>query len=396
MDRKRIDELVPIYRDGLLDDTIPWWQSRFIDEEHGGFLTYRDADGSLLSTDKPVWVLGRIIWMWSRLYNDVEKRDDWLAVAQHGLDFMQRHAFDADGRMFWLLTRDGRPLRKRRYLFTETFGAIALAELAQATGSDELRHRAHQLFCLILRYHRTPGLLEPKVMPQTRRLKSHAMPMILLATSQVMRRVNDDPLYDQTIEQSLQEVLGDFVKPEKKCLLENVQPDGTMPDTPEGRTVLPGHAIETAWFIMEEARRRNDAALVGSATQILEWSLDFGWDTEHGGILYYVDCDGKPAEPYEHELKLWWPHNEALYACLLAHHLTGDDKWAAWYERVHDWAFAHFPDRAHGEWYGYLRRDGTVSCPVKGNLWKGPFHLPRMQLYCWKLLEQMRASESGG
>ena len=393
MDRKRINALIPIHRDGLLDDTIPWWQSRFIDEEHGGFLTYRDADGSLLSTDKPVWVLGRIIWMWSRLYNDVERRDDWLAVAQHGMDFMQRYAFDADGRMFWSLTRDGRPLRKRRYLFTETFGAIALAELAQATGSDELLQRAHRLFCLILRYHRTPGLLEPKVFPQTRKLKSHAMPMILLATAQVMRRVNNDPLYDETIEQSLQEVLGDFVKPAKKCLLENVQPDGSMLDTPEGRSVLPGHAIETAWFIMEEARRRNDTALVSSATQILEWSLDFGWDAEHGGIVYYVDCNGKPAEPYEHELKLWWVHNEALYACLLAHHLTGDDKWAAWYERVHDWTFAHFPDRAHGEWYGYLRRDGTVSCPVKGNLWKGPFHLPRMQLYSWKLLEQMRASE---
>jgi len=53
---------------------------------------------------------------------------------------------------------------------------------------------------------------------------------------------------------------------------------------------------------------------------------------------------------------------------------------------VHDWAYAHFPDAEHGEWYGYLHRDGRVSVPLKGNLWKGPFHLPRMQLLAWQWL----------
>jgi len=56
--------------------------------------------------------------MWSRLYNKVEKRQDWLEVAKHGIDFMLKHAFDNDGRMFFTLTKDGRPLRKRRYLFS--------------------------------------------------------------------------------------------------------------------------------------------------------------------------------------------------------------------------------------------------------------------------------------
>ena len=391
MNHDRMSQLATIYRDGLLNDTIPWWQTRFLDKEHGGYLTYRDADGSLLSTDKPVWVLGRVIWMWSRLYNEVEKRADWLEVARHGVEFMSKHAFDTDGRMFWSLTQDGRPLRKRRYLFTETFGIIALAEYARATGSDEVLQRAKDLYRLLLQYHRTPGLLPPKILPQTRQLKGHAMPMILLATSQVIRQADDDPLYDDTIERSLQEVFCDFLKPEKRCLVEAVQADGSILDTPEGRTVNPGHAIETSWFIMEEGRRRGDKNLIEQACQILEWSLEIGWDSEHGGILYFVDCDGKQAEPYEHELKLWWPHNEALYACLLALHLTGDAKWEQWYERVHEWSFDHFPDREHGEWYGYLRRDGTISSTVKGNMWKGPFHLPRMQLYGWKLLEEMIA-----
>jgi N-acylglucosamine 2-epimerase len=394
MDPTRLDALITLYRDGLLNDTIPWWQSRMLDTECGGYLTYRDADGSLLSTDKPVWVNGRVIWMWSRLYNTVEKRPDWLEVARHGVEFLLKHAFDSDGRMFYSLTRDGRPLRKRRYLFSETFGAIALAEYARATGAEEMLQRARDLYRLILMYYRTPGLLPPKFLPQTISLKGHAMPMILLATSQIMRQADPgDPLYDDTINRSIEEVLRDFLKPEKRCLLETVLSDGSILDNSMGRTVNPGHAIETSWFLMEEARLRHDSQLLQSALQILDWSLEIGWDHQYGGILYFVDCDGKPAEPYEHDMKLWWPHNEALYACLLAHHLTADDRWAAWYERLHDWSFGHFPDRVHGEWFGYLRRDGAISSTVKGNMWKGPFHLPRMQLYGWKLLEEMTAAK---
>ena len=389
MDQSRIAALAQLYRDTLLLDVIPWWQSRMLDREYGGYLVYRDADGTLLSTDKPVWVQARGSWIWSRLYNTVEKRPDWLEVARYGIDFVTKHCFDSDGRMYFSVTRDGRPLRKRRYLFSETFGVIGMAELARATGSEEMLQRARDLYRLILRYYRTPGLLPPKVIPETRVLKGHAMPMVLLATSQIMREIDGgEALYDDTINSAITELFHDFVKPEKRCLLETVLADGSILDTPEGRTVNPGHAIETSWFLMTEGQQRGDRDLIRRACEILRWSLDMGWDKEYGGILYFVDCDGKPADPYEHELKLWWPHCEALYACLLAHYLTGDAEWSTWYERIHEWSFAHFPDRQHGEWFGYLRRDGSVSSPVKGNMWKGPFHLSRTLLNGWQLLDK--------
>ena len=37
-----------------------------------------------------------------------------------------------------------------------------------------------------------------------------------------------------------------------------------------------------------------------------------------------------------------------------------------------------------------IHRDGRVSSTLKGNLWKGPFHLPRMQLMCWQMLNQAK------
>ena len=56
---------------------------------------------------------------------------------------------------------------------------------------------------------------------------------------------------------------------------------------------------------------------------------------------------------------------------------------------MHDWTYRHFPDPVYGEWFGYLHRDGAVSHRLKGNLWKGPFHIPRMQLTCWEIAERI-------
>lgn len=391
MDGQRIKELIAVYRDGLLGDTMRFWEKHAPDREYGGFMTFLDADGSIISTDKPMWVMGRFTWLFARLYNLVEPRDEWLRWAKHGIDFIRKYGFDADGRMFYSVTRDGRPLRKRRYMFTETFAVVAFAEYAKASGDKEALQQAQDLYRLVLRHNQTPELLEPKMIPHTRKLKSHGMPMILLATTQVLRRSDQDPLYVKVVDESIHEVLEHFVKPEFKALLENVGPQGEFLDEPAGREVNPGHAIETAWFIMEEARHRgNDPDLIQKACQVLDWSLEIGWDEKYGGIYYFRDCKGKPCPQYEHDMKLWWPHNEAIYATLLAHHLTGEKRYEDWHKKIHNWSYAHFPDREHGEWFGYLHRDGTVSSPLKGNMWKGPFHLPRMQLNCWKLLEEMR------
>jgi len=381
-----------VYRDGLLADTVPFWMRHSVDREHGGFLTFLDRDGSVYGTDKPVWLQGRIVWMFSRLYSEVDKRAEWLDLARHGADFLERHCFDRDGRMFFVTTRDGTPLRKRRYVFSEVFAVMGFAELARATGEDRYRAKAAEVFDTLMRHHTTPGLLEPKELPGARPSKSHTMAMILIPTCQIARRVDDRPIYNQTIDQSLSDIFTCFCKPELRALVERVGSNGELiPDCPEGRVILPGHAIESAWFIMEEGRIRGDRELSLKAIPILEWSLERGWDDEFGGLLYYTDLEGKPCVQYEWDMKLWWPHTEALIATLMAYQITGDRKWLDWHEKIHSYTYSHFPDPEFGEWFGYLHRDGTVSHHLKGNLWKGPYHLSRMQMMCWKMMEGTRS-----
>ena len=388
----RMTELRDIYRDGLLRDTLPFWIPRAIDRECGGYLTALDRDGTVLQTDKSVWFQGRFAWLLSTLYDTVEERPEWLELSRHGIDFLNRYCFDRDGRMYFLVTRDGRPLRKRRYFFSECFAVIALAAYGRAAGDESAKQQALDLFRLILRYLRTPGLLEPKVDPATRPMKGLAVPMILTVTAQELRKSVPNPLCTEVIDQSIEEIERDFLKPEFQAVLETVGPNGEFIDTFEGRMVNPGHAIEAGWFILEEARwRGNDERLIKLGTTIIDWMMDRGWDREYGGLFYFRDIKGLPCAEYYHDMKFWWPHNEAIIATLLAYSLTGDPEYARRHAQVHDWAYAHFPDPEHGEWFGYLHRDGTVSTRLKGNVWKGPFHLPRMQWYCWRLLDEMIA-----
>ena len=390
MQKEAMKTFETVYRQGLLDDTLPFWIDHCVDREHGGFMVSLDRDGSVLDTDKGMWQQCRFTWLLATLYNTVEARPEWIELAKHGVDFIRRYGFDVDGRMFFHVTREGKPLRKRRYLFTESFGAIALAAYAKAAGDAEAAEQAQALCRLFVRGVETPGFLEPKGIPGVRDCRALGPYMIMINMARTLLDTVGDPECDHWIEHAIETIRRDFVKPDLKAVMEIVRPDGQVIDHFDGRTLLPGHAIEAAWFILHEARcRNNDADLIQLGTTILDWMWDRGWDTEYGGILYFRDVKGLPVQEYWHDMKFWWPHNETIIATLLAHHLTGQDRYLERHRIVHDWAYTHFPDPEHGEWFGYLHRDGRLSVPLKGNLWKGPFHLPRMQWYCWQLLQEV-------
>ncbi len=389
----RIESLLTTYRDGLLGSTLPFWFPRAVDTEHGGFMFSRDHDGALLDSDKAIWLQGRAAWLLATLFQEVEPREAWLAWSRHGIDFLRRHGFDADGRMFFLVTREGRPLRKRRYIFSEAFTIAALAAYGRAAGDAEALADAVALYSRVLEHLRTPGVLQPKWSPDTRPMKGLAVPMILLVTAQILRQSGADPKQcNRWIDDCIAEIQRDFMKPELAAVLETVGPGGEFLDHFDGRTLNPGHAIEAAWFIMQEARVRGDhPELLQIGLTILDWMWARGWDAEYGGITYFVDVKGLPVQEYWHDMKFWWPQNEAIIATLMAYRLTGDEKYARWHQQIHEWAYRHFPDPEHGEWFGYLHRDGRRSSTIKGNTYKGAFHLPRMELTCWKLMEEIRA-----
>lgn len=387
-------KLAAVYRTALLGDVIPFWLRYGLDREQGGIITCLDRDGSVLDTDKSVWFQGRTGWMFATLFNTVEKRADWLEAARSCIEFSRRHCFAPEGKMYFSVTREGQPLRMRRYVFSESFAAIANAAFAKATGDARAAEDALKTFATYLRYSFTPGVMAAKF-ELTRPMQGIGPHMIGIATAQELRaNLGDIKVSGSTctewIDHCIAAIERDFLKPEHEALLEVTGPKGEILDHHDGRTLNPGHAIECAWFILHEGKLRHDRRLIQLGLTILDWMWKRGWDEEFGGLFYFRDLRGLPVQEYWHDMKFWWPHNEAIIATLLAWQLTGAAKYAQWHQQVHDWSFQHFADPEFGEWYGYLHRDGSVSSRAKGTMYKGPFHLPRMLWYCQGLCAELK------
>jgi N-acylglucosamine 2-epimerase len=385
------------YRATLLEDVIPFWLRHGLDREHGGFLTALDRDGTVIDTDKSVWFQGRGAWTFATLYNTVERRSDWLEAARTGVEFLRAHCRSPDGKLCFTVTREGRPLRMRRYWFSEVFAAAGCAAFARASGEARAADEAVEYFAAFLRNSRTPGAIPAKTDPQTRPMKGLSTPIMTLITAQELRaNLGNVEVHGRScaewIDLAIDEIARDFLKPDLAVVMETVGPRGEIYDHFDGRLLNPGHAIEAAWFILDEGDLRGDQRLIETGLTMLDWMWERGWDAEFGGLFSYRDLRGLPVQEYSHDMKFWWPHCEAIIASLLAWKLTRDEQYSRWHRLVHDWSFRHFPDPEFGEWYGYLHRDGRVSVPLKGNMWKGPFHLPRMLWYCWRLLERKSAA----
>lgn len=381
-----------VYRDALLGDVIPFWLRHGCDRQFGGLLTGLDRDGTVIDDDKSIWAQGRAAWLFATLYLSVERQPEWLETARSGIEFLRRCGFAPNGKMYFTVTRDGRPLRMRRYVFSEAFAAIANAAYARAAGDARAERDALRCFETYLRYSFAPGWIPSKTDAQTRPTLGITTYMIGVVTAQELRahlgdRTVDERSLSQWIDWCIDEIQRLFMKPEQEAVMETVGPNGELIDHFDGRTLNPGHALEAAWFIMREGKLRGDRRLAQVGLTILDWMWKRGWDEQFGGVFYFRDLRGLPVQEYWHDMKFWWPHCEAIIATLLAWTLTGDQRYAGWHAQVHDWSFRCFPDPQFGEWYGYLHRDGRVSTPLKGNIWKGPFHLSRMLLYCWQLLE---------
>lgn len=379
-----------LYKDTLLKDVVPFWVKHSLDTKNGGYFTCLDSKGNVFDTDKFIWLQGRQAWMFSMLYNNVEKNEKWLSIAKSGIDFLKNHAMDKDGNFYFSTTAEGKPLVKAYNIFSDCFAAMAFAQYAIASGDEDIKELARKTYFNILKRKDNPkGLYEKNT--DTRPLIGFSLPMILSNLVLELEDILEPNEVEKTIDYSVQQVMDIFLDKESGLIYENVLPDGSHHDSFNGRLLNPGHGIEAMWFMIDIAVRKNDKTLIEKATQVILNILKYSWDEKYGGILYFMDAKGNPPQQLEWDQKLWWVHLETLVALSKAYlHTQNKDIWQ-WYEKVHEYAWSHFSDPEHGEWFGYLNRRGEVLLDLKGGKWKGCFHVPRAMYQCWKAFEKIEA-----
>ena len=375
--------LKSVYEEELFNRVIPFWETHSVDRKNGGFWNCLDRDGSKYDTRKFMWLNGRQTWMFSKLYNAVEQNPAWLEIASQGARFLREHARRKDdGRVFFSMTEDGQPVQLQRKIFSECFYIMAFAEYSRASGDASYMKEAVELLEKVWDWSSDWTKVGRPTYPGLTPSRMLAVPMILLNLIEEVAG-DDQQMYRVEVEDCIRRMLL-HVHEGDKTVYEIVSPDGEMIDSMDGRLLNPGHAIEAGWFLQHWAQHLGRPKLSKTATDMVRWSYERGWDNEYGGIFYFLDSKGYSPTTLEWDMKLWWPHCEALYAHLLNYQLTGNENDLQAFHQVHDYAFKHFSDPEHGEWFGYLNRRGEVTHRFKGGPYKGCFHVPRALWLVWK------------
>lgn len=383
-----LSQYAQCYKKELLEEIIPFWETYSVDKEWGGFFTCLDRQGKVYDTDKFIWLQGRQVWTFAMLYNKVEPKQQWLEMALHGAAFLLKNGRDEKGNWYFSLNQKGEPLVEPYNIFSDCFAAMAFGELYKATHDPVHKEVAVNTYNNIISRQSNPKGKWNKAHAGTRELKNFSLPMILCNLSLLLEDVIGKENVDRMVPILIDDIMTNFLNKEKGIIMENVYPNGDLCDSFEGRIINPGHGNESMWFLMDIAVRYNNPLLIKKCEEILIRTTEFGWDEEFGGIYYFLDIKGHPTQELQWNQKLWWVHIETMISFAKAYKLTGNEKCKEWFVKLHDYTWNHFRDQEyHGEWFGYLTREGQPLLEAKGGKWKGCFHVPRGLYELWKTLE---------
>jgi len=234
-------------------------------------------------------------------------------------------------------------------------------------------------------------------MPYSKKRLNLGIYMIFVNLANVLRECIGTTAYDEEEHKAVDLILDRFWNEEHGVIFENVNAElgGSAIDLEscDGRHIIPGHGLETCWFLIQYAEQMNRPEIVPKVCRIIKSLLEFAWDNENGGLFYFKDVLGKPHPELEWDMKLWWVHNEALIAVLYAYRWTKDKIFLDWFKKLHDWSWTHFRDPQYGEWFGYLNRQGAPTLLLKAGRWKAFFHLPRQLIVCSEQIELITATQ---
>jgi len=374
----------------LFGHVMPFWERHGVDPL-GGFNTCIDDAGRILSTDKWLWSQWRAVWVFSRIYNQLDPNPRWLAYARQIAGFCIKTGWDerAEG---WVLTvaQDGTVLRGCESIYTDAFAVYGLVELYQATRDAGTLQLACQTADAALRKLAGPRDALPHFpYPIPAGTKPHGIPMMWSLVLAELGQVTKNERYLAAASSLAGEIFRDFYRPDRDLIFEFVHADGSRFPGPQGNAVVPGHVVEDMWFQIRVAELTGGTS--PGRDEMLRLALrhlDAGWDAAHGGgLLLAIDADGRTPVGWNFaDTKLWWPQTEALYATLLGAVQTGRPVFLDWYERLWRLCLEHYVDWENGEWRQKLDRSlaplqNVVALPVKD-----PFHLPRSLILQIELL----------
>ena len=385
-------------KEHLLRDVMPFWENRCLDKTYGGYLTCFDREGHLTDDSKYIWFQGRQLYVYSRLFNKIEQRPEWLEHARHGYDFLVKRAYAGNGRWHFKLDRAGNVLVSTTSVYSDYHVAQGLAEYMLAGGmrDEEGMHILRSTFDAIVKNTTDPEFKDIYENTWSPIFIWNDMYLTALNTACITMPVLGPEYTTPLIDECASKIMDWFARDDYHLVLEAVTRENQVFMEDEGRFVNPGHSFESAWFLMEAAGIRNNRKMLERGLQIVDWTYNAGFDRIHGGIFSYLDAEGGEPQPLDWyketnslwDDKIWWVNSEALCAFAKAFSLSGERRYLTMFKKQWEFCRTYFYDPAFGEWYERLHRDGSVKVSDKGTPWKCTFHLARSLIMAIKAFEQ--------
>ena len=382
------------YENELKNSVIPFWENHCVDREYGGYFTSLDRDGSVYDTYKYMWMQWRVVYMFAEIYLTGDKKDSYIQIAEQGFNFLYKNGRDPQGRYYFALNRQGVPAMAPYSLFSDCFAAMGAAKLYKITGKELYADAAREAMNHYLERAQSSNsaLQWNKSMEGKTPYLSLGQYMMMANLGLIMNECLGGNEFDGAMDTAVDMVLNKFYSKDFGLVFENMPIDGDKPDleSSQGRQMNPGHVLEAMWFLLNHLENvPGSEKQISAICNIIRNTLEFGWDKEFGGIYYFMDALGKPHLELQHNMKLWWVHNEALLACLYAYSCSGDESFRKWFEKLDDWTWARYPDPEYGEWFAYLDRQGNRTHTLKGGKWKTFFHVPRCLLFAAERMKKI-------
>jgi len=373
----------------LIQNILPFWSGRMIDEENGGFYGRINGNGRIISDAGKGGILNaRILWTFSSAYLQ-EKNPLYLEMANRAKEYILNNFFDPEfGGTFWCLSNEGKPVDTKKQIYSQAFFIYAFAEHYKATGDESSLKTAIELFRIIEKesfdtelngyfeaYSREWILLEDlrlseKDANEKKTMNTHLH--ILEAYTNLFHVWKDDLLKTQ-----LHNLIVIFI--EKIVNQQTRHLDLFFDENWKSRSeiVSYGHDIEASWLIDEAARSLGDPELLSKVQNICIGIANAACEgLQPDGSLYY-ELDN--AKGHLDKDRHWWVQAEAVVGFMNACELTEDPEWLNRALKCWNFISEKLVDRVTGEWFWSVSDAGIQNLSGdKAGFWKCPYHNSRM------------------
>jgi len=381
---------IPDLRDHLLTDVLPFWARHSTDYDHGGFITHLARDGTITDSSQKFLVMQtRMIYSFITGAS-LGGPQEWRSVARQGVDFFLRHFRDVqyDG-WFWSVTRQGSPGDSNKRTYGHAFAIYALAEYARLAQDSRALAAASHTWSLASEYlwdREHEGVLEACNRAWTPTDAAHTMGTHL-HTLEALLALNEaigGNRYWPHVRKVADLIVTHMVEGKRRCGLEHFHPDWA-PDLEASRSLINyGHNLEAAWLLLRAYRIEPVPAYQDTARSFLDYVVQFGLDTVHGGVFSH----GPLGEKATLREKIWWVQCEALPAFLLGYLVFDDRRYWDAFRGVAGFCLHSLHDPQHGEWYHSAEEDGAPRDTTKGSAWKAAYHITQACAYAHEYLKE--------